>query len=105
MHFKIALKLHFKLAFCIFAKACVPNWSEEVFVITKVKNIVSWTYIISDLKGEEIVGTFYKKELEKAIQKEFRVEKVIERKSDKLCVKWKVYYNSFNSWINKKYIV
>ena len=46
----------------IFAKGYVPNWFEEVFVIKKVKNTVLWTYIISDLKGEEIVGTFYEKE-------------------------------------------
>ena len=37
----------------------MPNWSEEVFVITKVKNTVPQTYVISDLKGAEIVGTFY----------------------------------------------
>ena len=43
----------------IFAKGYVPNWSEEVFVITKVKNTVPWTYVISDLKGEDIVATFY----------------------------------------------
>ena len=36
----------------------VPNWSEEVFVIKKVKNTVLWTYLINDLNGEEIVGTF-----------------------------------------------
>ena len=52
-------------------------WSEEVFVITKVENTVSLTYVIGDLKGEEIVGTFYKKELQKTNQKEFRTEKVI----------------------------
>ena len=49
------------------------------FAIKKVKNTVPWTYVISDLKGEEIVGTFYKKELQKTNQKEFRVEKVIKR--------------------------
>ena len=43
----------------IFAKGYDPNWSEEVFVIKKVKNTVPWTYVISDLKGKEIVGTFY----------------------------------------------
>ena len=43
----------------IFAKGYVPNWSEEVFVITKVKNTVPWRYVISDLKGEDIVATFY----------------------------------------------
>ena len=36
----------------IFANGYVPNWSEEVFIITKVKNVVSWTYVICDLKGE-----------------------------------------------------
>ena len=36
----------------IFAKGYAPNWSEEVFVITKVKNAVPWTYVISDLKEE-----------------------------------------------------
>ena len=49
----------------IFAKGYIPNWSGEVFVIKKVKNTVPWTYVISDLKGEEIVGTFYEKELQK----------------------------------------
>ena len=39
------------------------NWSEEDFVIIKVRNTVPWTYVISDLKGEEIIGTFYEKEL------------------------------------------
>ena len=48
----------------IFAKGYVPNWSEEVFVIKKVKNTVLWRYVISDLKGKEIVGTFYKKEFQ-----------------------------------------
>ena len=59
----------------IFSVAYVPNWSEEVFLIKKVKKIVPCTYVIRDLKGEEIVGTFYEKELQKTNQKEFRVEK------------------------------
>ena len=48
----------------IFAKGYTPNWSEEVFVIKKVKNTVPWTYVIDDLNGEEIMGTFYEKELQ-----------------------------------------
>ena len=75
----------------IFAKDCPPNWSEEVFVIKKVKNTVPWTYVINDLKNEEITGTFYEKELQKTSQEEFRIEKVIRRKGDKLYVKWKGY--------------
>ena len=74
-----------------FAKGYVPNWSEEVFVIKKVKNTVPWTYIITNVKGDEIVGTFYKKVLQKNNSKEFRVEKEINRKGDKLYVKWNDY--------------
>ena len=66
----------------IFVKGCTPYWSEEVFVIKKVKITVPWTYVINDLIGEEIVGTFYKKELQKTNQEEFRVERVIKRKKD-----------------------
>ena len=50
----------------IFAKGCTPNWSEEVFVVSKIKNTVSWTYVIN---GEEIIGTFYEKGLQKTNQR------------------------------------
>ena len=60
------------------------------------------TNVISDLKGEEIVGTCHEKELQKTSQKEFTIEKVIKRKGNKLYVKWKGYDNSINSWINLK---
>ena len=86
----------------IFAKGYMPNWSEEVFVISKIKNRVPWTHVIN---GEEIIGTFYEKELQKTNQKEFRIEKVLKRKGDKLYVKWKDNDDSFNSWIDKKDIV
>ena len=89
----------------IFAKGYMPNWSEEVFVIKKVKNTIPWTYVISDLNGEEIIGTFYEKELQKTSEEEFGIEKVIRRKGDKLYVEWKGYDNSFNSWIDKKDII
>ena len=89
----------------VFAKGYVPNWSEKVFVVNKIKNTVPWTYKISDLNGEKIIGSFYEKELQKTDQKEFRIEKVIRRKGDKLYVKWKVYDNSFNSWIDKARLV
>ena len=89
----------------VFAKGYTPNWSEEVFIVSKIKNTVPWTYVINDLNGEEIIGTFYEKELQKTNQKEFRIEKVLRKKGDKLYVKWKGYDNSFNSWINKKDLV
>ena len=95
---------HVRISKCknIFAKGCTPNWSGEIFVIKEIKNTIPWTYVINDLNGEEIIGTFYEKELQKTNQEEFRIEKVIKRKGDKLYVKWKGYDNSFNSWIDKK---
>ena len=86
----------------IFAKGYTSNWSEEVFVIKKVKNTVPWTYVIFFLNGEEIDRTFFVHKLQKTNQEEFRIEKVIKRKGEKLYVKWKGYNNSFSSWIDKK---
>ena len=82
-----------------FAKGYVSNWSEEVFVVKKVKNTVPWTYVISDLNGEE----FLQKRVAK--NKSKRVEKVIKRKGNKLYVRWKGYDNSFNNSIDKYDIV
>ena len=59
----------------IFAKDCVQNWSEEVFMIKKFKNTVPWTDVISDLKGEEIVETFYEKELQEKSKKNLGYKK------------------------------
>ena len=89
----------------IIAKGYTPNWSAEVFVIKEIKNRVLWTYVINDLNGEEITGTFNEKELQKIDQQEFRIGKVIRKKGDKLYVKWKEYDSSLNSWIDKKELV
>ena len=91
----------------IFAKGYSTNWSEKGFVVSKIRNTVPWTYvIIHDLHGEEIIGRFYEKELQKTNQEEVeKVEKVLRRKGDKLYVKWKGYDNSFNNWIDKKDLV
>ena len=53
----------------IFAKGYTQNWSEKVFVISKIKNTVPWTYVISSLNGEETTGTFYEKDCKKQIKK------------------------------------
>ena len=73
----------------IFAKAYMLNRSEEVYIISKIKNTVPWTYVINDLNGEEVIETFHEKELQKTNQNEFRIEKVLKKKGDKLYVKWK----------------
>ena len=84
---------HERISKCknVFAKGYTPNWSKKVFVIKKVKNTVPWTYSINDLNGEKIIGKFYGKELQKTNQQEFKIEKVIKKKGDKLYVKWKVH--------------
>ena len=81
----------------IFTKGYMPNWSEEIFIIKKIKNTVLWTYVINDLNGEEIIGTFHEKELQGTRQNEFRIEKIIKRKGNELYVKWMGYNNLFNS--------
>ena len=65
----------------VFAKGYTPNWSQEDFVIKKVKNTVPWTYVANDLNDKEIIGTFYEKELQKT------------NHHDKLYVKWKGYHS------------
>ena len=84
----------------IFANGCTPNWSEETFVIKKVKNSIPWTNVINDLNGTEIIGTFFEKELQKTNQREFRTKKVIKKKGDKLFMKWKGCDSSFNRYKN-----
>ena len=82
--------------------------------ISKYKNIFArgytpkysfMTYAIDDFNGEKITETFYEKELQKIDQQEFRIEKVIKKKGDKLYIKWNGYDNSFNSWIDKRDLV
>ena len=93
--FKVGHRVRISKYKLIFAKGDTANWSEEIFVIRKIKNTVPWTFVINDLNGEEITGTFSESELERTNQEE----------DDKLYVKWKGYDNSFNSWIDKKDLV
>ena len=48
----------------IFAKVYTPNWSREIFVINKINDTVPWTYSLKDLNDEEILGSFYDRELQ-----------------------------------------
>ena len=53
----------------IFAEGYTPNWLEKNFVINKITNTVPWTYVISDLNGEEIIGSFYEKNCKRLFKK------------------------------------
>ena len=48
----------------IFPKGYSPNWSQEMFISKKVKNTVQWKYMTEHLNGNEIVATFYEKDLQ-----------------------------------------
>ena len=83
----------------IFAKGHTPNWSEEIFVIKKLKNNALWTYANN---WQRNCWSFLWKGLQKTNQEKIRIEDIIKRNVDKLYVKWKGYGSSFNSWIDKK---
>ena len=100
--FKVSDRVRISKYKNIFAKRYTPNWSEEIFIITKIKDAVPWTYVPSNVNGELIARNFYEKKLLKTSQENFRIEKVLKRRGNKLYVKWKGYDNSFNSWIDKK---
>ena len=91
----------------VFDKGYTPNWTEELFVIDKVNLTKPVTYNVVDLLSEKVEGSFYEKELQKAKQQTFRIEKVVKRdnKKKKALVKWKGYSDKFNSWVNFKYLV
>ena len=89
----------------IFEKGFTPNWTDQIYTISQVKDTKPPTYVIKNDQGEEVQGTFYEPELQKTIQVIYRIEKVLKKRTNKadgqteLYVKWKGYDNSFNSWI------
>ena len=91
----------------VFDKGYTPNWTEELFVVDKVNLTKPVTYHVVDLLGEKVEGSFYEKELQKAKQQTFRIEKVVKRdnKKKKALVKWKGYSDKFNSRVSFKDLV
>ena len=90
----------------IFAKVYRPNWSEEVFLLVKLRILYHGHMLLLILTVKILLKLFMKKKLEKKKnQEEFKIKNVIKKKGNKLYVKWKVYGNSSNSWIYKKSIV
>lgn len=86
----------------IFAKGYHPQWTTEVFVVRKVQQTKPVTYLLSDMSGDPIEGSFYPQELQKTnIIHHYLVERVIKTKGNKLFVKWLGFKDSHNSWINK----
>ena len=85
----------------LFDKGYTPNWTEEIFLISKVFNANPYTYEITDLKGETISGSFYEQELLNTNQNKFRIKKVIRKdyKKKLALVNWSGYGSNFDSWV------
>ena len=87
----------------MFEKGFTPNWTEELFIVSEIRATKPITYKITDLKGEEIDGTFYQQELQKTKQEIYRIEKVLKKRTRngtrEVYIKWKGYNNDFNSWV------
>ena len=86
-----------------FAKGYHGGWTGEIFKIDLIRNTEHVTYNLADLQGDRIVGIFYEQELQKVtVPSTFEIESVIDKKKDKLLVKWLYYPKKFNSWISIK---
>ena len=65
--FKIGDRVRISRYKNIFAKGYTPNWSKEIFIVDKINDTAPYTYNLKDLNDEEIIGSFYDKELQKSI--------------------------------------
>jgi len=103
--FKIGDKDRIQKKKVLFEKSFTPNWTEEVFTVSKVQITDPITYRITDYNDEEVQGTFYKQELQKISQEVFRIEKILKKGNTKSLVKWRGYPTSFNSWVDNKELI
>ena len=86
-----------------FQKSMVHTGLKNLWWFKKVlKTLCLGQMLLGILKANKLLECFAKPVLEKANQTEFRDEKVIKRKGNKVCIIWKGYDSYFNSWIDKK---
>ena len=95
-----------------FEKGYVPNWSEEDFHVTNVIESMPHTvYKLEDETGEKLKGSWYRKELQPIDTNEYRIEKIIKKRRDKIngqvefFVKWSGWPTKFNSWIKDSDVI
>ena len=87
-----------------FKKGYLPQWSEEIFTISKRQRTQPMTFMLKDWAGEELKGSFYAQELQKVLKSDnvYRIEKVLKEQKNRVYVKWLGYPDSFNEWVAKK---
>lgn len=80
-----------------FRKGYLPNFTTEIFIVSKKLETQPITYKLNDMDGEEVFGTFYEEEMSKYDSEIYEIEKVLKKTKGKLLVKWKGYDEP--SWI------
>jgi len=103
--FKVGDKVRISRKKGVFEKGYTARWTEEVFTVSEVRYTDPITYKIVDYNNEEIKGSFYEQELQKATQELFRIEKIIKKKENKSLVKWLGYPETLNSWVDNSDLV
>jgi len=103
--FKTGDKVRILKKIGLFEKEFTPNWTEEVFTISKIQRTNPVTYKITDYNDEEVQGRFYEQELQMTSQEVYRIEKIVKKGKTKSLVKWKGYPESFNSWVHNKDLI
>ena len=85
----------------VFEKGYLPNWTTEIFTVSKIQNTDPTTYLLVDCGGDEIKGGFYAEEMQLVKYPDiYLVDKILRRKKDQVYVKWLGFGNQYNSWIN-----
>ena len=86
-----------------FSKGYRGSWTGEIFTVCEIRNTIPATYNLADLQGDRIVGIFYGAELQKITPPEvYPIESVLDKRKDKILVKWLYYPKKFNTWISVK---
>lgn len=104
---KVGDKVRLSKYATVFRRGFLPNWSDEIFVITKVRRTVPTTYYVKDQNGQQIQGAFYKEELQQVLVRDniYKIEKIISKKrvngKTKLLVRWQGYGPQFDSYIDE----
>ena len=90
-----------------FKKGYLPQWTEEIFSISKSQSTQPPTFLLKDYNGEQLKGSFYAEELQKVDKSDniYRIEEVLKEDKNRLFVKWLGYPDSFNMWISKKDLI
>ena len=103
--FKICDKFRILKKKGLFENGFTPNWTAEVFTVSKIQRTNPVTYKITDYNDEEIQGTFYEQEFQKTSQEVFRIETIVKKGKTRSLEKWKGYPESFNSWVDNKDLI